>query len=312
MVKASGGTAPIQDPEVALLDVPREHLVYLLTEVTDTSGNWVRYEYTSDDRAELTRIHANDGRDIRVFYKSSPVPTATNSRLVDRVEVNGRDWDYDYYTHPSGNFSYLSHVSLPDGRQWVFDNGQGLVDMSSDSPYNFECENGGPAVRTFSLKHPNGITGSFTLRETRHLKGDHYSEDAVSAPSSPTPASFQFPANMQCARPTARPRNWPLYRTMSVVTKTLSGPDYPAASWSYQYSGYTSGAPILATKWTEITNPLGHVTRYTYHRFGPYEGLMDKMEVRASAGGPIINSSSNTYIQGGDPGIDTGISFAAS
>lgn len=55
-------------PLKAQFQLGKRYAVYLITEVEDVHGNWVRYNYTNDDRAELTKIESNDGREITLAY----------------------------------------------------------------------------------------------------------------------------------------------------------------------------------------------------------------------------------------------------
>ncbi len=277
----------------------REYVVMLATEVKDVNGNWVRYEYTPDDRAELTRIYSNDGREITLTYANDPVPEFNNSRLITQVTANQRTWTYSYSTLNQW-LRFLSTVQLPDGRQWLFGGGNGLRELAVEpSTTQFEC----PLKQTtVTLKHPNGATGAFKLKETRHLKG---------APTETSnPATFKMPtAYIQaCDDLITALVELPFSNSMSVIEKTLSGPGYPAATWTYAYSGFpvaNTSMPVPVTKWTEIVDPIGTKTRYTYDRTGLEDGLIKTMEVFAS-GSTLVEKTDYAYVLEspvGDQGI---------
>ena len=274
--------------------IQREFIVLLATEVTDVNGNWVRYEYTNDARGELTRIHSNDGREITISYDGSTVPPLSNSRKISQVAANGRTWTYQYATTAQQdvvtNRTYLASVTLPDSRQWVFGGGTGLSGMSVEVSKSFECDR---REVTATVKHPNGATGVFTLKDTRHLKSEY-----IPSQSTPDPATYTFESYMTCHEPAHyRWEHWPIYNAMSIIKKRLSGPGYASSDWNYTYSGFLGGT-IPVTKWTQIVDPTGKATKYTYHRFGQLEGLLDKREVFSSAGGTLLERAQYTYLLG--------------
>ena len=151
----------------------RKHAVYLITEVEDIHGNYVRYEYTDDDRAELTRIYSDDDREINIHYESFvPLSHTRNSRRISHVIANGRRWDYEYIAS-NGDVSTnsvpgLYKVTLPDGRFWRFGDSFGIDAMYREPHQYYKCV---PWDISFDMKHPDGAIGTFRLRETRHIKG---------------------------------------------------------------------------------------------------------------------------------------------
>ena len=112
----------------------------LASEVTDVNGNWVRYTY--DDEGWPTRIHSNDGRDIRI----------NETRPVTSVTANGRTWTYDYTTNDAGH-KYLSSVTLPDNRAWSMTLHHPLLGVNPAH----DCEAGDGL---WEITHPSGVTGS--------------------------------------------------------------------------------------------------------------------------------------------------------
>ncbi|MEO1474191.1 MAG: hypothetical protein AAFS03_09700, partial [Pseudomonadota bacterium] len=168
--------------------------------------------------------------------------------------------------------------TLPDSRAWSLD--VGGMDLPPNS--GFDC------VRSdisFSLTHPDGVTGTFTIAETRHLKGYTGVKDG----------------KVERCDPTEDPEYIPFFESMSLKQKTLSGSGYPSASWTYAYSGHVDGAPIPSTKWGQVTDPLGTRTRTTYHRGGngggvhDLEGLPQKTEIFASGSSTPIQTVTYTH-----------------
>lgn len=242
----------------------RSFAMMLATEVTDVNGNWVRYDYTSG--GALTRIHSNDGREIDVSYANG---------VIDQVIANPntadeRIWNYTYVSGPSIS-TKLTTVTLPDGRTWSFDLNK--MDDGADPTYN--CTQADTAV---SVTHPNGATGTFTFSETRHLKGNQNGKNTKSR-------GCQTVAEKK-----------PYFDAMSLTEKTLSGPGYPTATWTYAYSGY-SGGTIPSTKWGQVIDPLGRKIVHTFDRASNIESLPTKVEVFATAGSPTpIETTNYTYV----------------
>lgn len=222
--------------------IPRRRATLFVSEVTDVHGNWVRYDYDSENR--VTRIHANDGREILINRDVYGV--------IQTVTANGRTWTYGYGS-TYGN-TYLTSVTLPDNRQWSFD----LTGFGFGANPAFDCQ---AADQTHTITHPDGITGTFVFRETRHLKG-YTGNDGPTA---------------SCLITT--PQHQPYYDHMSLLSRTLSGTGYPSATWNYAYSGWNGGTTVPSTKWGEVTEPDGTRTRSTYHRDGDLEGLALRTEV---------------------------------
>ena len=299
----------------AQASMARNYAVYLVTEVEDVNGNWVRYEYTNDARAELTRIHSNDGRQIDVAYSGS-APSTRNSRRVSQVTANGRTWSYGY----ASNF-YLYTVTLPDGRFWrLGDSTDGMREMSVEVNIGYKCL---PFDNTFTMKHPDGAIGEFQLFETRHIKGaadlgsqdddfDHY----MAAQNIPFVSDNSACAGTLQNPKFSRPIGWPIYRAMSLKTKTISGSGLPTATWSYQYRNYSGGT--LDQNWTKITGPDGTERKYTHHAVGLDHGLLERVDVTPTSGSgesvayqynltAPVSSSCET---GGDYGDSSGLCHA--
>lgn len=260
------------------------------TEVTDANGNWVKYVYDSSNR--LTRIHSSDGREITLSYTGS-------SKLISSVTANGRTWSYSYQTttfeFPTWSWDdgmiptskVLNTVTLPDGRSWSFN-----LDKMTRVP--------SPAKRCFkyygtvSITHPSGVTGTFKFREHEHR---HLFEQQIRV-GDRCPTREPFPPG----GPTA-----PIYplvdvittKVMSVTEKTLSGPNIPTATWTYEYeqdTGVSGSSSNDRTNWTKVSGPGVHLTYYHTWNTEPTGGSLVKKEVRATAGGAVFETVENTHV----------------
>ncbi|MEM9013513.1 MAG: RHS repeat-associated core domain-containing protein [Pseudomonadota bacterium] len=294
--------------------IQRKKFELRATEVTDVDGNWVRYVY--DTLGRLTRIHANDGREITFAYNGS-------SHLIDTVTANGRVWDYAYQQSTvddepiwiSGTPAYtgqvLRSVTLPDNRQWSFN----LDDMLHEGWPGADCDN--PFPYTVSITHPYGAQGSFRLFEREHRIGRDVKtrmpqahEQTVQGcggnfepnpPGPPPPPKFVAQT----------------MDTMSVMKKTLSGPGIEPSEWTYAYeqdcltSGpnsncedHTSTPFTQHTNQTIVTDPFDDDT--VYEHFWPegvsglrYGGKLAKMSVYegAASGGVLKQETTYTYLE---------------
>ena len=253
--------------------VARRRAVLYASEVIDPSGAWVRYEYSA--YGYLTRVHASDGREIVIWYGPPPISATVPwgpKPVVRSVRVNGRIWEYIYgpATGCSSNSKEcpltLNRVVLPDSRYWTFSLWR--MDVKPNC-YLF-------GETTVSLRHPSGMTGNFRLGHT--LQGR-------------TRVPVLGPAVVENSCEVRRQgRFQKALATISVKSKTLEGPAYPAATWSYEYAndrGSYVGAtnPASDNKWTQVTDPTGRRTVYTYNRRfnGALEGLLVERTVYPSA-----------------------------
>ncbi len=295
--------------------VYRKYSVALVTEVEDVHGNWVRYDYTNDDRAELTRIHSNDGREINVNYDSH-VPAAgvwRNSRRVSSVTANGRSWTYQYTQGPP--YGNLYKVHLPDGRHWRLGTStHGMRAMKYDTHRFNECI---PHDQTMTMKHPDGATGTFQLRETTLLKGvtepvTYYSTGSVfygllnynaatqsnsitgPVPTITTNAKCNISDHMDGGA--NQEKGEPHYRSMAVVSKTISGTGIPTATWDFEYRLHSStAAGTMEHNWTRVTAPDGTKRKYIYQAAGPDYGLLKSVEtVPVSGTGEVMSNEYDT------------------
>lgn len=267
------------------------------TEVTDKNGNWVRYTY--DSQARLTRVHSNDGRDISLQYQVSGRP-----KLISRVSTNGRNWNYSYsqstwrpahWQDPINNIipQYaLRSVTLPDGRQWSLN----LDKMNAQPKPAEDCY-----IQDFdvSVTHPSGVAGTFNIKDTAHrydyqVQVRHWPDCIIDGEPAPPGGGVPPPLSDDVVT-----------RVMSVHSKTLTGSGAPTATWTYDYEedygpAGTSGSD--RTNWTKVSGPGVHITyvhSWTGEELG---GVLKRQEIRASAGGPILETRTYDYTLEADLG----------
>ena len=286
-VFGAGSHLPMETPNT--IPFPREHAIMLVTEVADANGNWVKYQYTNDERAELTRIHSNDGREIVIAYNASPptgVAGSVNSRTVSGVTVNGRTWDYSYNTTSSG-LSFLTRVDLPDGRAWQFGEAGSNLRMPGDNPQFLGPGCNIPDVTTV-MRHPDGALGEFRFSNQTHLKGTQN--------EAPIPEfDLSSLGSNNCISAEAVIEEIPFHQAYSLAEKRISGSFLPTSEWHYSYSGFNGGA-VPTTKWTEIAGPEGVTTRYVYGRAGDHDGLLLSTTVLDSASSSVMQTSTTQYV----------------
>ena len=249
----------------------------------DVNGNWVKYEY--DQYLRLVRIHANDGREITI--------TRNGEGYISNISAHGRSWSYDY------DGRYLETVHLPDGRFWKMES---MESLNSTARSEVACPV--PRDQMIQLTHPDGMRGEFTFRQVKHLQPSREAE----------PCEIDVQGHTE-------PVNW--FNSWSIISKTIEGPNYPAATWTYNYPGgvddgtLTPANRILPNdrlKWGEVTDPVGNRMRSYYvpglggshvvhpdfktgKRGGhsqPYEGLMKRSEYFAPDG-TLVQTTENEY-----------------
>lgn len=156
-------------------DAKRYSSIVAATQVTDVHGNWVKYEYDSDNR--LTKIHSNEGREVTLSYTGANSP-------VSSITANGRTWSYEYTNRPqiyaytewgqqsqSGqNFYSLTDVTLPDNRTWLIEalNYDKPTELDGCTPYQNLTPLGDFDV---FFKHPSGAWGKFKFNPVRRRVG---------------------------------------------------------------------------------------------------------------------------------------------
>ncbi|WP_176780380.1 hypothetical protein, partial [Maricaulis salignorans] len=266
----------------------RDTHILAATEVTDQHGNWVRYTYDSSGR--LTRIHGNDGRQITLNYSGS-------SQLVSSASANGRTWTYTYRTSTNTDGTWipeqyvdggtiLASLTLPDGRAWTFN----LDRFQSSTPPSRFCL----GMYNLSMTHPSGAQGDFTLR-TYALRASYDSRTRQSVMCPFLGAQGPGDPGTGGAYPLVDATAVPV---IGIMEKSISGPGLPTATWTYEYEQDTTSGTSLSdpTNWSRVTGPDAVVTFYHRWRDQPEGGAQTRVEVRASAGGPVLEATDTTYI----------------
>lgn len=268
----------------------RQEIWFLPTTVTDRFGNTVIYTYDTNNPWNLTTIQSSDGRRIDFTYLTVPDGAGGTkvSNLVSSATDGTRTWQYSYANfNADGTLAYnvtVDTVTLPDASQWKL---AGIAGLSFKPEYqvNPSCYTTGTPktdVRTGTMTHPSGATGTFTMRPTIH--GRSY-----------VPAQCLGDANAFPTQPDA-------FVTQSLVTKSIGGPGLPTMSWNYVYGAPNASFEDECTstacaviKTVEVTDPKGDLTRYTFgNRFDVSEGHLQLAETYSGTS-TLLRSQSTAY-----------------
>ena len=278
------------------------------TEVEDVNGNKVWYDY--DGQGRLTKIHASDGREIRLTYRSDfPL-------LVHQVKTNTggatRTWTYDYrqstlekpdWENIPGTWQHqvLASVTQPDNRSWIFE----LDGMSAEAPAAVTLP--GPTGQTIyctneeilRVTHPYGVQGEFRLLETRHRQGGNAMMSVVEHCPQPSDVTVSYDPQPEATSS--------LISMMSTQHKTLSGPGIPTPqTWTFDYEEDPANPSTPfgdKTNWTTVTEPGGTQIKYHHRWNGEIDGgKLIKKEVLQSAGTTPIETIEYEYFLEGQVG----------
>ncbi|MEM9103697.1 MAG: RHS repeat-associated core domain-containing protein [Pseudomonadota bacterium] len=197
----------------------KQFYVFMLpTRIQDRFGNYV--DYTYDSSGNLTKILANDGRQITLSY--------SNGR-VSAITANGKTWIYRY---DDNGISTLSSVSRPDAKQWLFQHNKtthtrfwkrsNLGEHSQIPTFGSRCIES-VNENFVTMTHPYGMQGSFVLKEECHEQSN------VNKILRPNPQGY------------SGEEHWiPLANALySIESKTLTQHDNTTYQWVYQYSDNT-------------------------------------------------------------------------
>ncbi|WP_415812060.1 RHS repeat domain-containing protein [Litorimonas haliclonae] len=276
------------------------------TKITDVHGNWIRFQYSGKN---LTRIWANDGREITFTYSGNKLRT---------VNANGRTWTYTY----SG--STLTRVDLPDGRYWSF-TGFNAPFFALD-PYVSKDLCVQPPLPDISIRHPSGTVAQFEFEAIRNGRKDVIFRQEVyqwinmslnSGPDSAPPLTI-----FDCIGDGDRRSKLPSsFWSAAVVEKRLVLPNGPTHTWQrdYQEDQGSYDYPSFVTPWSPydanltdyktrtVTDPEGHKTIiYVNRTFGRQEGQIMKVEIVPSGQSTPIRTTENEYINGNYVGLSLG------
>lgn len=239
----------------------------LPTRMEDRNGNFITFTYFSDKPFLLQSMTASDGRSI-VFR-----PNGTAGMDVD---AGGRTWSYRYAS-ATGQLPKLEATVLPDGSSWSFN-----ITPVSSNPLNGwrNCADYVPGLEagsTFSITHPSGATGTFSLTNRLHGRtGARYT-------CRPYGPSF-LPVESH------------ILRALSIDRKVISGPGLSTLSWDYRYSPLAASldtgqhiacqtTPCPETRDVTVTRENGAWDKYTFsQKFGDLEGKKLREEHASTTG----------------------------
>ncbi|MFC3650100.1 hypothetical protein ACFONN_00975, partial [Dyella humi] len=268
----------------------RQDAFMYVTQIQDRFGNTLTYNY-DPNTGYLSSITASDGREVDITYVSgTPLIQTVTAKTTN---VASRTWTYSY-SGPTTVTPVLTGVQLPDGSAWSYNLpiGEEVI-----YPSNSNCQlNEIPPIPypvtsagTGTVTAPSGLTGTFSF--SVKLSGRSYVPQYCFGNSNGTAPSSFYP-------------EW--YIQPAIVGESLSGAGMPTQTWSYSYSpaneSWSSDACATsgtcpATVYTDVTDPNGNDTRYTYsNRFDATEGQLLRTDTYSgAAGGTLMRSEVNTY-----------------
>jgi RHS repeat-associated protein len=277
-----------------------------VSQVTDVNGNWVNYNY--DSLGRLTSIAANDGRQININYTDS-----TSNQIASVVANPGtasqRQWTYQYgslqvnqYSPPASadgvatttavSVYTLTSVTLPNGRQWLY-NLAGLM-VPAVAGTSYQARPGGQQVncvqqnQSVSVTHPDGVVGTFVLQE----RGAFIAFNGFSSPEGPPCPNSSLGRN-----PLTTPD------VMAVTSKSLAVSGMPALTWSYSYLNANAPGGDSTNKAT-INLPDGSKRIKSYSIPNFYSALLKEETFPSVSSTTALETVSYTYAFEGAAGSD--------
>lgn len=202
------------------------------TRIEDRFGNYVTLTYSNawNQPVKLGSINSSDGRSIALTYNAS-------GQVKDATDGT-RKWLYTY-SYPTAWKPTLAAVTLEgaSSEKWTI-NFSALSDASvnyneSRDPgdFNRNCFNPGnviePKTATGTIMHPSGAQGAFTVAVRRHGRSN---VPAICAP-------YTTPQNDPNDDTAYYAINWD---SLSLVSKTLTGPGIASQTWTYSYQSNVS------------------------------------------------------------------------
>ncbi|WP_080760027.1 RHS repeat domain-containing protein [Alteromonas macleodii] len=231
----------------------------LVTKITDRFDNSISYTYES---GFIKKIQSSDGVIVTFEYSGTEVSSIT---------ANGRKWSYEYSN------SELKRVIRPDGTFWEYD--------FSDFDKFPSRTDSVTEVGVANMKHPNGATALFKVKETLHGR-------------TKVPLAVHAPTGKRLFYPNTHYMSL----TEKVIKPSSNGMEY---SWSYSYSENegafedNNSSSILPTKTTTILKPDGSRQVETLFRtFDWKEGKTQKIENFGS--NSTLLSKTLIYWKGGE------------
>ncbi|CAE6844113.1 hypothetical protein XA1314C_39060 [Xanthomonas arboricola] len=276
--------------------VARSVAMRLVSKIEDRFGNSLNYQYNAD--GNLTRIIASDGRVLSINYEPwsqqwASGTTESGNRITSAVlqtsDSAPRTWSYQYGVLADTR-THLVGLTQPDGSSWAFDLG-GFSRAGEYSAITYPTDNGcsfvtkpSTATATGTIRHPSGLTGVFTVGST--IRGRSY---------------VPYLCDNSFNRRTLVHPN--VYGARTLAKKEFYGPGVASRVWSYAYSPPNNSwskdcnAGCASTVWTDVIDPMGSATRYTYsNRFDVSESQLLKSEQFSGAVGTnLIKTQQISY-----------------
>ncbi len=267
-------------------------LYYYASQVTDKHGNWVKYENIF---ASQGRIHANDGREIRLFRDP-------NTHEIIRAEANGRTWHYGYesVTSRGGSYPYadlfLTSVTRPDGKSHSFDYNFNALDIFPEratSSVSFFRDQGSTffgkdIVLTFT--HAEGATVTYRL-ETNLACQSRVFIDPVAA--EPNCLSGDYLNVLRVGTQLLADNIVVTYAQLQSKTIVSSG---ETSIWQYTYEDcvLSGTCSLFGSKFRTHVLHGDKKTTYTYDR--PFAAnALHSIEVTQVSSGTVLSSSVFEY-----------------
>jgi len=267
----------------------RDGLMYV-TQVQDRFGNTLTYHYDSST-GYLTSITASDGREVDVTYVSGT--PLIHTIVAKAADTPSRTWTYSYDTPANSAQTFLTGVGLPDGSAWSY----GLEAFQKDpikvAFSNCNLDNVGtvtPGTATGTVTTPSGLTGTFAEAPVLHGRS-YVPKSCWGGVNATQDVYFTIPN---------------AYYQQSITSESITGAGLPTETWSYSYSPANrswksdtcaSSSSCAATVYTDVTDPGGSATRYTFsNRFDATEGQLLRTDYYSGAAGTtLLRSVANAY-----------------
>ncbi|HET6396917.1 MAG TPA: RHS repeat-associated core domain-containing protein [Pseudoxanthomonas sp.] len=240
----------------------RKNVLYA-TRVEDRFGNYVTYTYTNawNAPAKLTTISSSDGRQVSFTYSGN---------RVSAVSDGSRTWSYAYQTTPKGRPT-LSQVTLPDASKWTL----GLAQFTDAEIKFSEVVTPGEIIRTCTMgqlpenefdepvgtvSHPAGATATYRVFTTRHGRASVplSCRNVTTTPADATPGTNNDVNDDVPLYPSS-------FYSLTLKSKSVSGPALPAMTWTYAYQpnfsyvfrgGATRQYPVCSLPGTQCSDPV--------------------------------------------------------